>query len=41
MLIEEFPPKRVVGYDVIVFVGIKRYLEHWQREEIRTALETE
>jgi hypothetical protein len=41
MLIEEFPPRRVVGYDVIVFVGIKRYLEHWQREEIRTALESE
>jgi hypothetical protein len=41
MLMEVFPPRRVAGYDVIVFVGIKRYLEHWQREEIRAALETE
>jgi hypothetical protein len=40
MLIGEFPPQRVVGYDVIVFAGIKRCLEHWQREEIRGALET-
>jgi len=41
VLVGELPPLRVVGYDVIVFVGIKRYLEHWQREEIRCALETE
>jgi hypothetical protein len=41
MLVGQFPPKRVVGYDVIVYVGIKRYLEHGQREEIRAALETE
>lgn len=27
-----------MGYDVIVFVGIQRYLEHRQREEIRAAL---
>jgi hypothetical protein len=38
VLTEEFPSKHVVGYDVIVFVGIKRYLEHRQREEIRAAL---
>ena len=40
MLVEQFPPQQVVGYDVIVYVGIKRYLEHGQREEIRSALET-
>ena len=40
MLVGEFPPQRVVGYDVIVYVGMKRYLEHQQREEILSALET-
>lgn len=33
------PPKCVAGYDVIVYVGIERFLHHLQREEIRTALE--
>ena len=41
MLVGEFPPQRIVGYEVIVYVGIKRYLEHGQREEIRSALESE
>ena len=41
MLVGELPPQRVVGYDVVVYVGIKRYLEHGQREEIRSALETD
>lgn len=32
------PPKGVVGYDVIVFVGLERYVRHRQREEIRAQL---
>jgi hypothetical protein len=28
----------MVGYDVMVFVGLKRFLEHQQREQIRTML---
>lgn len=31
-------PGRVVGYDVMVFVGLQRFLHHRQREEIRTSL---
>ena len=31
-------PASVVGYDVMVCVGVKRFLEHRQRDEIRTAL---
>lgn len=38
MLVGELLPRRVVGYDVMVFVGMQRYLEHRQREEIRAAL---
>ena len=41
MLVEEFPTQREYSYDVIVYVGIKRYLEHMQREEIRSALKKE
>lgn len=33
------PPKSVVGYDVMVHVGIERFLHHRQREEIRAGLE--
>jgi hypothetical protein len=33
------PPRTVFGYDVMVHVGIERYLRHRQREEIRAALE--
>ncbi len=32
------PAGHVIGYDAIVFVGLRRFLDHWQREEIRTAL---
>ena len=31
-------PGRVVGYDVMVFVGLQRFLHHRQREKIRSAL---
>ncbi len=34
-------PRRSVSYDVMVFVGRKRFLERYQREEIRTALRHE
>jgi hypothetical protein len=37
-LTRQLLPDSVVGYDVMVFVGRKRFLEYWQREEIRTAL---
>lgn len=32
------PPRSVVGYDVMVYVGLERFLRHRQREEIRTSL---
>jgi len=31
-------PRSSVGYDVMVFIGLQRYLIHQQREEIREAL---
>ena len=31
-------PGSVIGYDVMVFVGLQRFLHHRQREEIRSAL---
>ena len=31
-------PDSITGYDVMVFVGCKRFLEHQQRKEIRTTL---
>ena len=37
-LAEHIIPGRVVGYDVMVFVGLQRFLDHHQREEIRSAL---
>lgn len=37
-LAERIPAGHVIGYDVMVFVGLQRYVEHQQREEIRTAL---
>ena len=40
-LAERIPPKSTVGYDVIVFIGLKRFVEHRQREEIRLALHSE
>jgi hypothetical protein len=38
---EALLPGRSVGYDVMVAVGIERYLHHRQREEIREALRRE
>ena len=35
------PPKATVGYDVIVFVGLARFVEHRQRNEIRASLEAQ
>jgi len=32
------PPHAVVGYDVMVFVGLQRFLHHRQREEIQATL---
>jgi hypothetical protein len=32
------PPRGVVGYDVMVYVGLERFLRHRQREEIRASL---
>jgi len=40
-LTARLPPKGIVGYDVIVFVGLARFVEHRQREEIRAALEAQ
>jgi len=40
-LAQRIPARKVVGYDVMVHVGLQRYLHHRQREEIRTALEHE
>ena len=31
-------PDSIAGYDLMVWVGLKRYLDHQQREEIRTRL---
>lgn len=35
------PPRGVVGYDVMVHVGLERFLHHRQREEIRVSLEAD
>jgi len=35
------PPGSVVGYDVMVHIGIERFVRHRQRDEIRARLETE
>jgi hypothetical protein len=37
-LAEHLLPGRVVSYDVMVFVGLERFVHHRQREEIRSAL---
>lgn len=37
-LATRLPPKGTVGYDVVVFVGLARFLAHRQREEIRASL---
>jgi len=37
-LAEHIIPGRTVGYDVMTFVGLQRFVHHCQREEIRSAL---
>jgi hypothetical protein len=37
-LAEHLPPGSNLGYDVMVFVGLQRFLRHRQRDEIRNAL---
>ena len=37
-LAEHIIPGRTVGYDVMSFVGVQRFVHHRQREEIRSAL---
>ena len=37
-LTELVPPKSTVGYDILVYVGIERFVGHRQREEIRATL---
>lgn len=41
MLAGLIPPRGVVGYDVMVHVGLERFLRHRQREEIRVSLEAD
>lgn len=40
-LTELIPPKSTVGYDILVSVGLARFVGHRQREEIRATLEKE
>lgn len=40
-LTELIPPKSTVGYDILVYVGIERFVGHRQREEIRATLAKE
>jgi hypothetical protein len=35
------PPKTTIGYDVMVFAGVARFVHYRQREEIRATLERE
>jgi hypothetical protein len=35
---ESILPNRSMGYDVMVFVGVERYLNHRQREEVQDLL---
>jgi hypothetical protein len=35
------PPGQTLGYDVMVFAGVQRFVHHRQREEVREALRTE
>lgn len=34
-------PRRAVGYDVMAFVGLQRFVDHHQREEIQAALKAD
>jgi hypothetical protein len=38
---ESILPRRSIGYDVMVYIGVKRYLEYLQREEIQRLLRDE
>ena len=38
LLATRLPPRSTFGYDVLVHVGLERFLHHRQREEIRLAL---
>jgi len=40
-LTELIPPRSTVGYDILTYVGIERFLAHRQREEIRSSLAQE
>lgn len=40
-LAELIPPRSRVGYDVMVHIGLERFVHHRQREEIRDALDKE
>jgi hypothetical protein len=40
-LAELIPPRSTVGYDVMVHIGLERFIHHRQREEIRENLERE
>jgi hypothetical protein len=40
-LAELIPPRSTVGYDVMVHIGLERFIRHRQREEIRENLERE
>ncbi len=40
-LTTRLPARCSTGYDVMVFVGLRRYVDYRQRDEIRTALEAE
>jgi hypothetical protein len=40
-LSDSLPPGQTVGYDVMVFAGLQRFVYHRQREEVREALRTE
>jgi hypothetical protein len=40
-LTELVPPKSTVGYDILVYVGVERFVGHRQREEIRATLAKE
>jgi hypothetical protein len=40
-LAELIPPRSTVGYDVMVHVGLERFVHHRQRQEIRASLEME
>ena len=41
MLAQLLLPRRAVGYSVMTFVGVQRFLHHRQREDIRATLDAE